>query len=83
MIATDCGALAAVDALGLVNFCVVMGVQNDCVPGTDCLTVVGETAAAEIGDGVAAGGTLVAGDVKGLDNVRMGVVPADCQLDTL
>ena len=79
-IGTCLGTLAAVDALGLVDVCVLVLVQGDGVLGTDGLTVVGKAATTGVGDPVAIGGTFVAGAANGLHDALLLPVAAYCQL---
>ena len=79
-VGTGLGTFAAVDALGLVDVCVLIFVQGDGVLGTDRLTVVGKAAAAGVGDPIAVGGTFVTGTANGLDNALLLPVAAHCQL---
>ena len=58
----------------------VLAVKRECAEAADILTAVGEASAAGVGDFVSAHGTLVAGDVDNLYNVR---VAADSYLDSL
>ena len=56
--------------------------QADGSLAADILTPVGQTAAAGVGDLVAAHGALVTGDVDDLDNIGILPVAANGQLDT-
>ena len=58
----------------------MLAVKGECAEAADILTTMGEASAAGVGDLVSAHGTLVAGDVDNLYNVR---VAADSYLDSL
>ena len=80
---TDACTLTTVNAFAFVNVCVMVFVQGNCVTGTYGMTVMGQAASAEVGHGISAGRALVAGNVKSLNNVRVGAVAADGQFDPL
>ena len=79
-VGADSGARAALLAFRLVDMRNVLAVKRECAEAADILTAVGEASAAGVGDFVSAHGTLVAGDVDNLYNVR---VAADSYLDSL
>ena len=79
-VGTGLGTFAAVDALGLVDVCVLVFVQGDGVLGTDRLTVMGKATTAGVGDPIAVGGTFVTGTANGLHDALLFPVAADRQL---
>ena len=83
VVGADLGAQTAVDALGLVYHRVQVVLEGYSALGADVLTAVSKTAAADIGDRVAAGGALVAGYVDDLDNVGVIFVTAHSDTDAL
>ncbi|CCX42320.1 unknown [Clostridium sp. CAG:1024] len=79
----DACAAAAVDALFLVDDCLLVRVEPDRSARADVLAAVRKAAAAVLGHGVAAGGAFVTGDVERLDHVGVFGVAAHGEFDTL
>ena len=75
-------AQAAVDALAFINIRVVELVVRYRAAAAGILTAVGKTAAI-LRDGVAARRAVVAGDVDGLDDVGVVLIPAGGHFDAL
>ncbi len=82
-IGADLGAHAALHALRLVDVRHMVLVEIERLFLTHIVAAVRQTAAAGLGDFIAAHGTFVAGDVDDLDDVGIVLVAAHRQLDAL
>ena len=76
-------ARAAFLTLALIDMCHVVAVKGQSAKLTNVLAAVCKTAAAGVGDLVAAYGTLIAGDIDDLDDVGVFLIAAHCELNAL